>query len=218
MLILDEVCNKIIYILENIHQIIIYSYNSSIILTSIQVLVTAAIILIPPLTEHHLNPYQKRSRAALERLRAGNDSPIKRMGFEDDEKEKAINSIQESDMVDDELLLGDIINVIEDGHKDVNIGFVERGDKGFRILLDGISRNRTIDKKEVEAIGLLMGPIEMFDEIDNNEAVATSTGVSIGPNAGVFIDYNTGLELERELIIFYKESPSLTVSLHELEI
>jgi hypothetical protein len=179
-----EIKSTIIDIFNNL-------YSSDEILTGVQLIITAAIILIPAVTEHHLNPYQIRAKLALDRLRRKEDNIFDRLGL--DER-------------------------IEIETDEINVGYVEKGDEGFKILLDAISRNRAIDEPNVEAIGLLVGPVEIFEILDHNEAVPTSTGVLIGPNAGLFVDYNTGLDPERELVIYYKESPSLTVSLHQLEL
>jgi hypothetical protein len=46
----------------------------------------------------------------------------------------------------------------------------------------------------------------------------TGSKVPIGPNAALFVDYDNGAIPQRELIVYYPESPSLTLSLHELEL
>jgi len=64
------------------------------------------------------------------------------------------------------------------------------------------------------------GDEETDDILDfqKNSDMPQGSKIPIGPNAAIFVDYEEGGILNPELITYYPESPSLTLSLHELEI
>lgn len=192
------------------------------IITGVQIISTAAIILVPALANHPINPLKRRANRAIKRLRSRDDDLFELADFS-----KAVNDPQsEGDLIfktiaeaeDDEIdYLNDIDQEMVDG-LDLEIGYLQRGDPGFGVLLDAVSYNRSIEKSKVTTIGILYGDVEILENLQRNSSMPEGAKVPIGPNAGVFVDYEGGALPNRELITYYPESPSLTLSLHELEI
>ncbi|WP_162989847.1 hypothetical protein [Natronorubrum halophilum] len=191
-------------------------------IAGVQILTTIAIIVIPVFTEHKLNPFQRRARNAIDRLRQRNDEPFdlidisaisEQSGTTEEELLKIIAEELDIDLnnLRDEL---DEENVLQE----IEMGYVQKGDPGFGILLDAISQNRSLKDLDVTTIGMIYGRAELFEVLDWNDSMPRGAKTPIGPNAALFVDYDSGLLPQRELIIYYPESPSLTLSLHELEI
>ncbi|TKX34882.1 hypothetical protein EXE51_17285 [Halorubrum sp. CGM5_25_10-8B] len=185
-------------------------------ITGLQIITTAAIILIPVLTNHPVNPLQRRADKALKRLRSRDDNINELSDFsqavEDPQTEEDLAFKTIFELADDDI---DELDEIDQAFES---GYLQRGDPGFRILLDAISNNRSIDKSEVTAIGMLFGDVAILNKMDTNEDMPEGSRVPIGPNAALFVDYEGGAIPDRELITYYPESPSLTLSLHELEL
>ena len=190
-------------------------------ITGLQIISTAAIILVPVLANHPVNPLQKRANNGLNRLQNRDDDI-----FDLFDVSKAVNNPQsQGDIIFKTILESansDIDNLeevdveLEDG-VDLEAGYLQRGDPGFGILLDAISNNRSLDKSEVTAVGMLYGDLEILENLQKNSDMPQGSKVPIGPNAAVFVDYEHGAVPNLELITYYPESPSLTLSLHELE-
>jgi len=188
----------------------------------IQILLTIGIILVPLLAEHQLNPYQKRARRGINKLKERDGDLFESTDMDEilenpsSLEEKALNIIgEEFDFelknLEEELERVNIFQGLE-------IGYVRKNDNGFSILLDAISQNRTIEKSKVTAIGMIFGPTSLIGSLKFNDSMPTGSKVPIGPNAALFVDYDDGAIPQRELIVYYPESPSLTLSLHELEL
>ncbi|MDB2271052.1 hypothetical protein PM032_08445 [Halorubrum ezzemoulense] len=192
------------------------------VITGLQIITTAAIILVPVLANHPVNPLQKRANKALNRLQNREDDIFELFDYskaiDDPESEGDFifnKMVEFSDMDIDNF---DEVDVELVGEVDLETGYLERGDPGFSILLDAISSNRTLDKSGVAAIGMMYGDVEILESFQKNSDMPQGSKLPIGPNAAIFVDYEEGGILNPELITYYPESPSLTLSLHELEI
>jgi len=191
-------------------------------LTIIQILLTIGIILVPLLAEHRLNPYQKRARRSINKLKQRDGDLFELIDIDqilenpNSAEEQALNIIGEEFDVDITNLEEEIER--ENIFQGLEIGYVRKNDNGFSILLDAISQNRAVEKCKVTAIGMIFGPTRLIESIKFNDSMPTGSKVPIGPNAALFVDYDNGAIPQRELIVYYPESPSLTLSLHELEL
>lgn len=103
------------------------------------------------------------------------------------------------------------------GIEDVKLGYITRGDPGFNILLDAIAQHRTIKKREVETIGVMEGPSILLKSDVAPEVPKPNVPQLMRHNATVFIDYEYDHLAHREIVIFHPSSPTMTLSLTELE-
>lgn len=103
------------------------------------------------------------------------------------------------------------------GIEDVKLGYITRGDPGFNILLDAIAQHRTIKKREVETIGVMEGPSILLKSDIAPEVPKPNVPQLMRHNATVFIDYEYDHLAHREIVIFHPSSPTMTLSLTELE-
>lgn len=116
-------------------------------LTALQLLTTLGIILVPIITEHAINPYQRRAKNAIRRLQSLDDDLLDMVDIPE--------GIQEDDLSDNEGGLNDNIGNLEEvgipgkfeelvediDLDDIEVGYVQKGDEGFDILLDAIANN-----------------------------------------------------------------------------
>ena len=191
------------------------------VITALQIISTAAIVLVPALANHPVNPFQKRATKALNRLQNRDDDIFELLDFT-----KAVNDPQsEGDLFFKKMMEFSDYDIDDFDEVDVKLeddvyletGYLQRGDPGFRILLDAISNNRPLNKSEVTTIGMLYGDVDILNKLQTNSGMPEGAKVPIGPNAAIFVDYEGGALANLELITYYPESPSLTLSLHELE-
>jgi hypothetical protein len=192
------------------------------VITGLQIITTAAIILVPALANRRVNPLQRRANQALDRLQNRDDDIFELFDFSkavdnpESEGDLIFKKIVEFSDVDTDNF--DEVDVELEGEVNLETGYLQRGDPGFDILLDAISNNRSLNRSGVNAIGMMYGDVEILESFQKNSDMPQGSKVPIGPNAAIFVDYEDGGILNPELITYYPESPSLTLSLHELEI
>jgi len=167
----------------------------------VQVLVTFCILLVQVVGDSNLNPFLRRGQKAIKRLTSLDDGIADIVSKEFEMREEEIEELEE---------------ISEGELKNIQIGIVQRGDAGFRVLRNAIDRHRHLSGN-VSRIGLIKGPYEIVSSPELHDSVNTGL-VPLSPNAALFVDYNNGEEpINRENIIFRPSSPTTTLQLNELQ-
>ncbi|WP_247729907.1 hypothetical protein [Halovivax limisalsi] len=100
-----------------------------------------------------------------------------------------------------------------DIREEVERGELSRGDRGFRIILQSIRRNRSLSGK-VEKIFLEKGDSKTILDGGVADGTPSIAGIATFPNASLSVEYADG---DREVVIFRPTDSTPTLGLYDLE-